>query len=136
MSQTGFESNCYTPRRDPTSPYRRKRLPAFYVSRLRVLRILTRSWRFLILRWGLSPLGWSWRSEGYHLVAFLAFRGTLGPPFGGLGVALGMHFGGLGVPLGAFSAQSSQKTPWPFQRRLVFSDFDAQRVSRRLPKWS
>ena len=39
--------------------------------------------------------------------------GHLGPPFGGLGVALGVHFGAQGVPLAAFGAQAVPKTASP-----------------------
>ena len=61
------------------------------------------------------------------------FWGTLGRPFGDLGLALGVHFGGqgVGVPLDAFGGQS-----FPFQGRLVFSDFGAERDPKRLPKWT
>ena len=78
-------------------------------------------------------------------------------PFWGLGVALGVNFGrvsrdfggvsrnfgevsrnfgGLGVALGAFGAQSSPKAASPFRGPPFLSDFGAQMVPKRLPKWS
>ena len=64
------------------------------------------------------------------------FRGSLGPPFGGLGVALGVHLGGHGVPLDAFGAHAVSSTALLSYRRSILSDFGAQRAPKRLPNWS
>ena len=94
--------------------------------------------RFLFLfDYALKGFNRSWASEECLFGLFWMSWGTLGRPFGRLGVALGVHFGGQeGVPLDAFGAQSLQKTPSPFFGRLVLSDFGAAREPTRLPKWS
>ena len=102
----------FTPRRDPTSPYRRKRLLAFWAARLGFLRILRRSWRFLILRWGLSPLGWSRRSEGYHWSAFCAFWGTLDLHLELLGWPLPSILGVKGYPWTRSARRPFQGPPY------------------------
>ena len=73
----------------------------------------------------LGVLGCRWSSWGAILESFWGSWG-----------AVGVHFGGLGVPLGAFGAQWPSKTRGLFQRRSLFNDFGAQRVSKRLSKWS
>ena len=45
-------------------------------------------------------------AEGYHRGSFWGSFGTLGPPFGGLWVALGVHFGESGGHPWALSARS------------------------------
>ena len=66
----------------------------------------------------------------------LAFLGHPWTSFLGLGVALGVHFGGMGVALGVFGAQSSPKAASLFHGPPFLSDFGAQMVPRRLPKWT
>ena len=73
----------------------------------------------------LGVLGCRWSSWGAILVSFWRSWG-----------AAGVHFVGLGVPLGTFGAQSSRKTASLFRAPPFFEDFSAQRVSKRVPKWT
>ena len=122
-------TKLFTPRRDPTSPYRRKRLLAFWAARLGFLRILRRSWRFLILRWGLSPLGWSWGFQGYHWGAFLGVFGTLRRPWG----ALGVIFWASGGPPGRFQRAVASKDPCTKLASRHFKRFWSQTGPQKVP---
>ena len=62
--------------------------------------------------------------------------GAIWESFWGSWGAVGVHFVGLGVPLGTFGAQSSRKTASLFRGPPFFDDFGAQRVPKRLAKWS
>ena len=75
-------------------------------------------------------------AEGYHRGSFWGSFGTLGPPFGGLWVALGVHFGESGGTPGRFQRAVASKRGGLNSDRSIVTNFGAQRVSRRLPKWS
>ena len=72
----------------------------------------------------------SWGSQGCQKGPFWCFWDTLGRHFGVLGWPLAPILGALH----AFGAQSLQKPPLLFPRRIVLSDFGAQSDPKRVPK--
>ena len=72
----------------------------------------------------------SWGSQGCQKGPFWRSLDILGRHFGVLGWPLAPILGALD----AFGAQSLQKTPLLFPRRLVLIDFGAQSEPKRVPK--
>ena len=73
-------------------------------------------------------------AEGYHRGSFWGSFGTLGPPFGGLWVALGVHFGESGGHPWALSARSRLQEGGPQLGSHHFKRFCRPKGVQKAPK--